>query len=436
MIDFFNLDYLHNKIIKLLPNHWYNKKCFIDILDYTIQLFSVHRLDNNYYGYHNINHGLEVTYITMLFSLHKSSGIDNIDLKYLYVAALLHDFDPIKSIDKPHENNVIKFLSLDKNLKNLLIRSKLDFNIIKILILRTTYPCSGKIKYDTKNKINKFFTLSNINKNKKIHIVELGKYLSMIDRISGYVLGDFNTSMEKAKKNAHALAWHPSDIVKNTIIYFENILNNESSTCNYIFKLLPIYMKKNFISNVLSFVKLRRLEIQIKTNYVCKNIEFISKIEKMKTRQNNNFIKILFSIYLELPKPLQFEKTNFSKSIKDPNILINTLRLQNTNGRIIGFARGGPLENYKFRQEINDENNGLNNTIFLEPLSLKMGYWGLHGGNKMRELFIMQAKKKKFIYLTSFALRQVIKKRIHNNKKIKFVTMFNPERWDYYRIML
>ena len=45
----------------------------------------------------------------------------------------------------------------------------------------------------------------------------------------------------------------------------------------------------------------------------------------------------------------------------------------------MGFAKGGPLENYKLREEIRDENYGLNNTIFLEPLALKMGYWGLKG---------------------------------------------------------
>ena len=42
--------------------------------------------------------------------------------------------------------------------------------------------------------------------------------------------------------------------------------------------------------------------------------------------------------------------------------LLNTLRLGNTDGPIIGFAKGGPLENYKFRVEIKDENYGKRNT--------------------------------------------------------------------------
>ena len=111
------------------------------------------------------------------------------------------------------------------------------------------------------------------------------------------------------------------------------------------------------------------------------------------------------------------------------------MRLNNCNGEIIGFAKGGPLELYKLRPEIKDENYGLYNTVFLEPLALKMGYWGLRGGSEMRHMFIMQAHSKKFKYLTSFALRDVIRSRV-DKEGAEFVTLFDPERWDYYRIKL
>ena len=65
-----------------------------------------------------------------------------------------------------------------------------------------------------------------------------------------------------------------------------------------------------------------------------------------------------------------------------------------------------------------------------------MGYWGLNGGSEMRHVFTSQARSKKFKFLTSFALRQVIKTRIKNNENIQFVKLFNPERWDYYRLRL
>ena len=72
------------------------------------------------------------------------------------------------------------------------------------------------------------------------------------------------------------------------------------------------------------------------------------------------------------------------------------------------MQRRGPLERYQIREDITDENRGRGNTVFLEPLVLKMGYWGLRGGSEMRHLFIMLAHSKKYQYLTSFALRDVI----------------------------
>ena len=36
------------------------------MLDYTIDLFESQGLGTDYYGYHNINHELEVTYVSLL----------------------------------------------------------------------------------------------------------------------------------------------------------------------------------------------------------------------------------------------------------------------------------------------------------------------------------------------------------------------------------
>lgn len=425
--------YLQNKITELLPKNW-NEKPYKEILDYIINLFNTHNLGKNYYGYHNIDHELEVSYITMLIGTSKK--INQQDLKYLYIASLLHDFDPIKIIDKPHEESVIKFLEFDKKLKEIINEFKLSFDIIKVLILRTTYPWEGKLKKKAEKKINTVFNVLNDKKYDKDHIMEIGWYLSVIDRISGYAIGNFNKSMDIAKKNAHSLAWHPSLIVRNTIIYFENLFNNESYMCNYVLNLLPTTLQKNFLNNIFKFMKLRQQEIKIKSNYLYNNMSFVSKIEQNNNRTNTKFIKTLLSIYVELPKPLQINKNDFIKSIKDKNVILTTLRLKNQTGKIIGFAKGGPIENYSFKQKINDENYGLKNTIFLEPIALKMGYWGLHGGRMMRHVFTSQARDKKFKFLASFALRNVIKKRIKNKEEIKFVKLFNPERWDYYRIKL
>ena len=412
--------------------------CYVEMLDYTIDLFESQGLGTDYYGYHNINHELEVTYISLLAVKQKKINFTQDDLKYLYVSALFHDFDPQKNVDKPHEESVLKFISMDKKLRQLLNMAKLDLEIIKVLILRTTYPWRGELRENAEEQIKQSFQNSDLTRNNQLlqqHIMEIGWYLSVVDRISGYATGDFVKAMEIAKMNAHALAWRPSLIVRSAVAYFEELLNKETEMSKAILKILPKEMRKNFFDTVLSFMKIRQQEITIQAGCSYENLKLVPTIECMSTREDPNFIKSLYDIFLELPRPLQFEKNNFEKSIKDPQIIINTLRLNDKNGEVVGFSKGGPLEKYKLREEIRDENYGLGNTIFLEPLALKMGYWGLKGGSEMRHMFIMQAHSMKYKYLTSFALRDVIQARI-GKEQAEFVMLFDPERWDYYRIKI
>ena len=72
----------------------------------------------------------------------------------------------------------------------------------------------------------------------------------------------------------------------------------------------------------------------------------------------------------------------------------------------------------------------------MEPIALKMGYWGQGGGPKMRKLFEHHAKEKGFEFLTSFQLREVIQKRIDRNENTKFIQKLNPEKLDYYQVVL
>ena len=427
---------MRNEILSLMVENKIEGDCYVEMLDYTIDLFESQGLGTEYYGYHNINHELEVTYVSLLAAKQANIQFTDEDIKYLYVAALFHDFDPQKSVDKPHEESVLKFISLDKKLQDLINVAKLDLEIIKILILRTTYPWSGKLKANAEMQIKQCFNNSDLTRNNlqyQEHIMGMGWYLSVVDRVSGYALGDFAKAMEMAKMNAHALAWRPSLIVRSAVAYFEELLNKETEMVKAILKTLPKEMRKNFFDTVLSFMKIRQQEITIHADYSYENLKLIPTIEPMRNRQDPKFIKALFDIFKELPRPLQFEKENFEKSVKDPQVIINTLRLNDKNGEIVGFSKGGPLENYRLREEIRDENYGLANTIFLEPLALKMGYWGLKGGSEMRHLFIMQSHSMKFKYLTSFALRDVIRARI-DKEQAEFVTQFDPERWDYYRI--
>lgn len=175
---------------------------------------------------------MEVTYISLLASNQKKVQLTDEDKKYLYAAALFHDFDPQKNVDKPHEESVIRFISLDKKLQELLISAKIDLEIIKVLILRTTYPWSGETRKNAETEIKNCFERSEITKNDlklQQHFMDIGWYLSLVDRISGYLLGDFTRALELAKMNAHALAWRPSVIIRTSVAYFEEVLNKEAS---------------------------------------------------------------------------------------------------------------------------------------------------------------------------------------------------------------
>lgn len=432
---------LREEIQKIMADNGFQRECYAKILDYTIDLFESKGLGIDYYGYHNIVHELEVTYVTLLAAQQESSQgmLKPEDFPYLLVAALFHDYDPHKKVDKPHEEDAVKFVITDERLDALLKDAKIDKNLIAALIHRTTYPWSGEIKESTEKKIEDCLDASDITRQdmeKREHFKKMGWFISVTDRIAGYTLGDFAKALEMAQRNAHALAWHPYYIVRRSVAYFEDLLNNDAAMYQSVLRALPKDMRKHFTDNVLSFMKLREQEIQIEGSLVYDNTKFFAVIEPMANKQEPEFIETLLEIYKQLPKPLQFKKDDFVESVMSKDTILNTLRLGSDNGPVIGFTKGGPLEAYKLRPEINDTNYGQKNTAFMEPLAIRMGYWGQRGGREMRLLFNMQAQAKGYKYLTSFALRDVIASRIKRNEPIEFVKQFDPERWDYYRLAL
>ena len=432
---------LKSKIQELLISSGIEKTtCYGKMLDYTIEIFETRGLGQEYYGYHNIDHELEVTYITLLAASweKKLQKLNHSDIEYLYTAALFHDFDPQKSVDRPHEESVIRFISLDKKLKNLIDEAGLDIEIITALILRTSYPWTGEFKEKPEMQMKECFERSEITKDnpkKQSHYEELGWFLSVADRIGGYAIGDFSVAMEKAKKNAHAFAWHQSTIVRMSVNFFETLLNSESHMCRRVLHALPEEARKNFMNTVLAFMKLRQDEIRIESKFEYENQKFQTRVDSLEERDSDEFIDALTSIYKELPQPLQLQKSGFAKSILNPDSILATLRLNDGNDTIIGYAKGGPLEDYQLYAGIQDENYGKNNTIFLEPIAMRLGYWGLGGGTRLRKVFSLLANSKRYRYLTSFALRDIIQKRM-GSENVEFVAMLDPEHWDYYRVDL
>ena len=435
-----NITELKTEVIKLAEKNGFTQSCYKAMLDYTITNLQSSGLGEKYYGYHNIDHLLEIPLgILLVGDSKKILELSHDDLKYLFVSAIFHDFEPDKIIDKPSEDNVLKNLSSDPKIKNLIAESETDFEIIKALILRTTYPWTGQLKTDGEKLIQGCFEHSKITKNnskKQEHYLWLGWLLSVIDRVTSYALGDFSKALHVAKMNSHALGWHPAVLVQRSVTYFDDLLENESKMSSLVLKCLPKKLIKNFTNNVQHFTKLRENEIQIKNDFVSKKLKFVTKMETIKIEKNSEFVNKLYSIFLQLPRPLRFNEKNFIESLIKPETILTTLRLNVSDGTIIGFAKGAPLENYILRSDINDKNFGKNNTIFLEPIALTMGYWGLGAGHTLRQAFLMQAHTMNHKYLTSFAFRDVIASRVDGMEKAEFVTKFDPERWDYYRLSL
>ena len=437
MQEFINSDLLRNGVSDLLSSVNLATEQNTELIDHIIDLFNKNGLSSDYYGYHNIDHELEVTYVTLMSAIHslneKKFVLD--DVKYLFASALLHDFDPGKAADRPHEKSVIDFINKDEKIQQLLGDAMIDSDIVCALILRTVYPWSGDVRSKTEEEIKNYLISSSYtrgNTEKQDHFLKLGHFLSVSDRIGGYALGDFSKAMEMAKMNAHASGWHPALIVRRAVSFFEDMLNNESVMCEQVLNGIQKHMRKNFLDNIVSFMKLREEEIQIYNKFTYEGLKLVPTIEK--NTGSDDLVNALLEIYKELPKPLQFTQDDFVESIHDKDTILNTLRIGNPHGEIIGFAKGGPLEQYNFQADLNDDNYGKKNTVFLEPLAIKNGYWGFNGGREIRQLFLLQGQSRGFTYMTSFAMRDVIQHRISHGNGTEFVKKFDPERWDYYRV--
>ena len=91
MQQFANTHPMREKILNLLIENKLGDDDYVEMLDFTIDLFESQGLGSDYYGYHNINHELEVTYVSLLAAKQDIVKLSELDIKYLYVAALFHD---------------------------------------------------------------------------------------------------------------------------------------------------------------------------------------------------------------------------------------------------------------------------------------------------------------------------------------------------------
>ena len=193
--------------------------------------------------------------------------------------------------------------------------------------------------------------------------------------------------------------------------------------------------KENFQNNIDKFKELFLKEIEIR-NAVRKreiNLLFISEDKNI----NQITLNEILSLYKELNNPIEINnEKKFARSTKHSKTILVTLRLNEINGTVIGFAKGGPLEYYKLRRGTVEENFGQKNTIFLERINIKTGYWGESGGHNLRMKFLTEAKRNGYKYVTGYVHRDVLIRRLNNAEPIKIIQKYDPDKLDYYRLSL
>ena len=443
---------LKDKIIHLgtsvgLQDKWINK-----ILRHAVSEFSKKGLGSDYYGYHNIDHELEAAYFTLLVVNNNGANSmvnnnSNIytklvqdDIKYLFVAALFHDYDPLKQFDKPHEDSVEWFLRNDKRIKRFIDDIEINIDIVIALIHRTAYPFRGKIAEQAKKRMQELFTHAGIPESdtlKREHYERLGWFLSVSERIAGYALGNFERARELARRNAHALGWHPSLINEESVKYF-SALKEEKEVFEYVLDGLPEIYKNNFFNSIQAFREAWQQEIDIRNSIRACKTTLVPIVENCvdDNKDSQYLVESIVDIHRQLPAPIRVDEKKFVSTLSDSNTILITLRINDTSGDIVGYVKGGPLENYQLRRGTHDENLGKNNTAYMEYMSIRPGYWGVTGGHLLRLEFLKHSRHRGYSFVTSYVHRQVIVHRIEEGEDIEIVQKYDPDKLDYYRLDL
>ncbi len=419
---------LQDRLERLAGELGISKSWLHKLLEYVITQFTLRFKDKDYYGYHTLDHELESAYISLL-AAKNDPKMSYKDCLYLLVAALLHDMDPHKQSDKPHENSIEQYIRNEPILNKLIKEGGLDIDIIIAMIYRTIYPFKDKSAEVAMNNINRVLgEMPN-----KEHYINLGWFLSICERIAGYTLGDFKRAVELAIRNAHALNWHPSVINRESVRFFEQLLNEERPMFDRVITNLPKDYSNTFLANVAKFNEEWNKEREIRNSILINKITLFTKVEdinKLDILTRDCIVKL----YDLLPLHLRLRTSHTQKLLY--NTVLITLHTNEKNNPIVGYAKGGPLEYYRLRANTIDTNLGKYNTIYLEPMIVMPGYWDGGGGKMLRRAFLSEASKRSYEYLTSYNHRKVLEYRIEKGEPLEIVCKFDPDMLDYYRIDL
>lgn len=433
---------LKKRIIRLASEIGFQDRWTAALIRHAVSEFSKKGLGANYYGYHNIQHELEAAYFTLLAAndqYKQEHNFDQQDLIYLFVAALFHDYDPMKQFDKPHEDSVERFLRNDKSIKKFVDDVGINIDILLVLIHRTAYPFRDKISEHASTRIEELFTAAGVQVNNsriREHYKYLGWFLSVSERIAGYALGDFEHARDLARRNAHALGWHPSRINEESVRYF-SILKDEKDMVKCVLEYVPQIYKRNFFDNMEGFREAWEEENRIRASIRRNQTELVPILIENCESMSSDVRRSILKIYRELPLPVPtIRDKKFNKSLSDPKTILITLRVNDENGKIVGYVKGGPLEIYELRRGTYDSNLGKRNTAYMEWIGIKSGYWGEAGGHVLRSEFLKEARNRGYIFVTGYVHRIVILSRKNRGESIELVQKYDPDKLDYYRIDL
>ncbi len=433
---------LKDKIVELGTGIGLNSNWLKRILGYAILEFTRKGLGPDYYGYHNIDHELEAAFFTLLAAHNQppSNRFTPKELYYLLVAAIFHDYDPNKHFDKPHEDSVERFIRNDRKIRQFIEHVGLDINLVLALIHRTAYPFKGEIAEHALSRINLLFDEAGIPstdvKTRKRY-TDLGCFLSVAERIAGYALGDFEHSLDLARRNIHALLWHPSVMNERSVKYFE-LLQSEKEMFDQVMDGAPEDYKLRFYDNVSAFKKAWQDELDLR-NLAKDRLDMVAVAEEFPfgSQQIQQGVKdSVLRIFEEHSFPVRIPKDFFVRSLSESDTILISLRLDHRDGEIVGYAKGSPLERYKLRRGTSDPNQGRSNSVYLEGIGVRKGYWGSTGGHLLRLAFLGEAAKRGYKFVTGYAHRDVILQRKKRGESISIIQKYDPDRLDYYRVDL
>ena len=439
---------LNERIIQLgaevgLQDRWVKR-----ILRHAISEFSKKGLGPDYYGYHNIDHELEAAYFTLLAASSQRpnrSSFTQEEMTYLFVAALFHDYDPLKQFDKPHEDAVERIIRNDRRIVQFINEVGLNIDVVIALIHRTAYPFRGDIAEHAMARMKKLFDAAGIAEDDfpaRTRYTSMGWFLSVAERIAGYALGDFQHALDLARRNAHALGWHPSVINERSVQYFSS-LKEEKEMFDRVMAGVPERYRRTFFNNAEAFRKAWMEELELKSllfNKLKMTAVVEGKDEGEGQGASHEYIpddvrNAVFRIYREQSLPIRVDEDVFKRSMSERDSILVTLRAYRENGdiQIIGYAKGYPLEKSKLRRGTTDENFGKCDTAYLEGIAVLKGFWGSSGGHLLRLRFLGEASRRGYRFVTGYAHRDVIMQRVKKGEKIEIVQRYDPDMLDYYR---